>query len=370
MKILILSANTGGGHNSAAAAIREALCCRGADCDVADALQFLSPRFSQFLSASHVLAYRKAPRAFAATYRMEERHPSRRLFRQVFHDTTALRAYLAQGQYDAVISVHVFAATMMTCLRRRGGTTPRLYFLATDYTCSPGVGDLDMDGWFIPHEALRPEFAACGVPEEKLFPVGIPVRSCFYSRIDRGEARRRLGLSEEGQMALLCCGSMGCGPMSDLAEGLARTLPEGDFLTVVCGTNEALAAELMRRALPRTRVVRYTEEMSLYLDAADLFLTKSGGLSTAEALAKGVPLLYVDAVGGCEGRNREFLLPRGFALGAESNQALPALARDCLLHPERLRQQLLCRGDDFAVPAAERIAQQVLLPAGEELAAR
>ena len=356
MKILILSANTGGGHNSAAAAIREALCRRGADCDVADALQFLSPRFSQFLSASHVLAYRKAPRAFAATYRMEERHPSRRLFRQVFHDTTALRAYLAQGQYDAVISVHVFAATMMTCLRRRGETTPRLYFLATDYTCSPGVGDLDMDGWFIPHEALRPEFAACGVPEEKLFPVGIPVRSCFYSRIDRGEARRRLGLPEEGQMALLCCGSMGCGPMSDLAEGLARTLPEGDFLTVVCGTNEALAEELCRRALPRTRVVRYTEEMSLYMDAAQLFLTKSGGLSTAEALAKGIPLLYVDAVGGCETRNREFMLARGYADGAESSAALAALAADYLAQPALAAAQLHRRGTAFDADGAETIA--------------
>lgn len=360
MKILILSCNTGGGHNSAAAALRGALAHHGAECDVADALAFLSPRFSRFLSGAHVLAYRRAPRAFAAGYRMEERHPCRRLFRRVFHDTAALRAFLEAGSYDAVIAVHVFGGMMMTQLRRSGAKTPPLAFVATDYTCSPGVGALDMDAWFIPHEALRQEFADCGVPEEKLIPAGIPVRRCFYDRIPQEEARRRLGLPAAGRMALLCCGSMGCGPMGELAEELALRLPEGDFLAVVCGTNGALAAELERRSLPRTRVVGYTEEMSLYMDAAQLFLTKSGGLSTAEALAKGIPLLYVDAVGGCETRNREFMLARGFADGAESSAALAALAADYLAQPTLAAAQLRRRGTAFAADGAETIASFAL----------
>ena len=95
-----------------------------------------------------------------------------------------------------------------------------------------------------------------------------------------------LRLPEVGRMVLLCCGSMGCGPMEELTEELSGRLPEGAFLVVICGTNTVLREKLAARGLKRTRVVGFTEKMSLYMDAADLYLTKAGGLSTTEALVK------------------------------------------------------------------------------------
>ncbi len=360
MKILILSCNTGEGHNSAAAALREEFLRQGACCETADALAFLSPLLSRLLASSHTFAYRRAPKAFSAVYGREEACGDRRLLHWVFRGSEALLREIRQGQYDAVVSVHVFAAAMLTALRRQGEALPPLYFVATDYTCSPGVGELEMDAWFIPHEDLREEFLACGVPEEKLVAAGIPVCRCFRERTERTLARRRLGLPQEGRMVLLCCGSMGCGPMKMLAEGLSEALPPGGFTLVLCGKNEALRRTLAKRRLPRTYVRGYAAEMPLCMDAAELYLTKAGGLSTAEALEKGLPLLYVDAVGGCEGRNRRFLLEKGFALGAEKNEDLPALAAACLARPERPEELLRRIGARPEPRAAERIAARVL----------
>ncbi|MGM9662353.1 MAG: glycosyltransferase [Oscillospiraceae bacterium] len=359
MKILILTCNTGEGHNSTAAAIQEELRRQGAECDTADALAFLSPRISSLVSGAHVMIYRKAPRVFAAGYRMEEKHVSKRLFRVLFSETDKLENYLLRGGYDGVVCAHVFPGLMMTNLRRAGRLTVPQFFVATDYTCSPGVGEMLMDAWFIPQAELTEEFVSCGVPRDRIVVSGIPARSCFSQRGSRKEARRALGLPETGRMALLCCGSMGCGPMEKLAEGLSEELPADAFLTVVCGTNEHLRQTLEERALARTFVVGFTREMERYMDAADLYLTKAGGLSTTEALMKGLPLLYVDAVGGCEMRNRDFMLRHGFALGAESNRELPALAADCLRQPERLEEMLRRREGAFCGHAAAVVAEYV-----------
>ena len=64
---------------------------------------------------------------------------------------------------------------MVTELRRRGQLSIPAYFVATDYTCSPGVGELDMDGFCIPHEALMDEFTSCGVKRSLLYATGIRV---------------------------------------------------------------------------------------------------------------------------------------------------------------------------------------------------
>ena len=144
-----------------------------------------------------------------------------------------------------------------------------------------------------------------------------------------------------------------------LTEELSGRLPEDAFLVVICGTNTVLREKLAARGLKRTRVVGFTEKMSLYMDAADLYLTKAGGLSTTEALVKRLPLLYVDAVGGCEKRNRDFMLARGWALGVEKNGELPQLAAELLSQPERLERLKAGMENSFTAIAAEKIIDAV-----------
>ncbi|MFQ6976903.1 MAG: hypothetical protein ACLRSD_07905 [Oscillibacter sp.] len=61
MKVLILSCNTGEGHNSCAAALEEECRNQNIPCDTEDALRFISPEVSRFISNWHVRIYRHAP---------------------------------------------------------------------------------------------------------------------------------------------------------------------------------------------------------------------------------------------------------------------------------------------------------------------
>ena len=144
-----------------------------------DALAFLPKSSANFISKGHNFAYRYAPKLYGVGYRMEERNPSPLLYEQSAKGADLLREALRADGADAAICVHVFPAMMITELRRRGELSLPAWFVATDYTCSPGVGELDMDGYCIPHPALLEEFAAAGLDPSRLHATGIPVSPDF-----------------------------------------------------------------------------------------------------------------------------------------------------------------------------------------------
>lgn len=330
MKILILSCNTGGGHNSAGAALRESITRLGHEALMVNALEFLPHGASEILSRGHNFLYRHTPWLFGVGYRYEEKHQPVLIYEQNAKAAPDLLALLEREQPDAILCVHVFTGMMMTELRHNYGVTTPTYFVATDYTCSPGTGDIDVDGFCIPHADLMDEYEGCGCDRAKLIPTGIPVRQAFRDNMSRADARKALELTDARKVYLLACGSMGAGPMRDVARCIRSLLGEGDMLVAVCGNNKRLQKQLEEDFWyypQQVRVLGFTQEMALYMHAADLLITKAGGLTTAEAVAAEVPLLYLDAVPGCETRNLEFMVGRGFCLAVGSDEDLPPLMK-------------------------------------------
>ena len=307
MRVLILSANTGGGHNSCAAALTEQFAHMRVECETLDALSMISEKTSSFISWGHSYVYRRMPRLFGTAYRFEERHQPQGLYEYFAKGAVHLQEKLLSEHFDAVICVHVFAGMMMTEIRRCFQNRIPSYFVATDYTCSPGVSTLDVDAFFIPHRMLFGEFVRKEIAADKLFATGIPVREAFFDPFDGREARRILGIGEAQRVILLGCGSMGCGNLGRHALELAKKLPSDVTLVVLCGKNEELVRDLGRFSSDTLRVVGYTKEIPLYMSASDIYLTKPGGLTTTEAIAKRLPMVFVEAVPGCETRNLDFL---------------------------------------------------------------
>lgn len=184
MRILILSCNTGEGHNSAAKAIQEVLTARGVFSEMTDGLAFLSPEVSRFISNWHVRIYKRAPLLFSAGYRMAEEHnpapeDASMLYKALSLGAKKLYAALEAGHYDAVVSTHVFSSLIMRRVCQDYPISIPHYFVATDYTCSPYVAEAQADRYLIPDEKLTADFVRCGIPEEKLVATGIPVRQVF-----------------------------------------------------------------------------------------------------------------------------------------------------------------------------------------------
>ena len=202
MRFLILSANTGGGHNAAAYAIQEELNRRGIESDVEDCLRFISEKTSDFISWGHSYLYKHLPRVFGHAYRLEEQRSSQFIYDSIALGAAKYHAFIAERDYQAVLCVHVFSSTLVTEEQRRFGKTLPHFFVATDYTSSPGAGDAEADAWLIPDEELTEEFVQCGAPRERVFATGIPIRRMFTQRFDKAQVREALGLPIDGRIVL------------------------------------------------------------------------------------------------------------------------------------------------------------------------
>lgn len=345
-KVLILSCSTGQGHNSCAQAVKEYFEAQGVSCDFRDSFQFISDRFARFISWGHSFIYRRLPGLFRWGYDYGKNHPA------VFHKKSGIYKLLTAGaehmyqylfanQFDTVICTHVFSAIMLTHMLRKHPLAIKTAFVATDYTCHPGMDMVNMQYYFIPHVRLTIDFAACGIPKERMIVSGIPVQRSFLEKTDRNEAKRRFNIPHDHKHLLVMCGSMGCGPITAILAQLAPLLADDTEVSVICGTNKQLYNKLRHRYQKNSgiHIVGYTDQVPLYMDASDLYLTKPGGISITEAASKRLPMVFVKAVAGCEQYNMDFFTDMGAAVFAE----LPRLlAAKCirLLHSETDREYM------------------------------
>lgn len=363
MRVLILTCNTGGGHNAVAAALAESFRRLGVSSDTADGLSFISQKASRFVSKWHTRFYRRYPKLYKAGYMSAENDAESNdrdnpVYRYMARGARRLDRAIQDGGYDAVVCVHVIPAMMMTELRRQHETGPVFCFVATDYTCSPTVGGCTPDICVIPHEELAEEFVSCGIARETLLAAGIPVRAVFRERGDRAAARSELALPPEGRHIVLMSGSIGCGPMADIAAELERRMERGDFASVLCGSNRQMLCALRRRGFRRVEAVGFTNRVHRYMDSADVLVSKPGGISITEAGTRGTPLLLADMVGGCETRNQEFFHAHGWAETCQPEDMADA-ALALLDRPERRQALVAQQHRDFDGLAADRVAQAV-----------
>lgn len=327
MNILILSCKTGQGHNSVANAIAETLEMQGHSWQMIDALSFISNRTAKIMSWGHSFIYCHCPEVFQAGYEVAERYPKTLsegsvaywLFARGSRD---LNEYCKEQKFDAIICTHVFAALMVTDMKRSYQFSTKSFFVATDYTCYPGVQESEMDAYFIPDDSLISAYK-----DKHTITSGIPVYQRFFSETDKAEAKQSLGIRPEQKHILVMCGSMGCGPMEEIAKRIATNMTSECILSIVCGTNQRLYQKLSEAYAgnANVKIHGFVQNVPLMMEGADIYVTKPGGISTSEAMTKGLPMVLVDAVAGCEDYNLRYFCDMGGAVAAKDPERIAEL---------------------------------------------
>lgn len=366
MKVLILSCNTGQGHNSAGLAVREELERRGIPCEMRDALSFARGNASRTISGGYVNMTTKAPALFGGLYKAGGLISSARRKSPVYYANARyaapLKEFIEQNGFDTVVTPHLFPAETLTWLRRRGLLDAACYAIATDYTCIPFWEETELDAYFLPHGDLVPEFRGKGIPGEKLVPTGLPVSARYLEHTPKKEARARLGLPRDSAVFLVMTGSMGFGDISSFTLDLLLTCPADSRILILTGRNAPLKERIDRDFVrePRVQTVAFTMEVPLYMDACDVLLSKPGGLTSTEAAVKCVPLVHTRPIPGCETCNARFFSSRGLSLYArEPKEAAAAAAR--LAEREGLRARMQeCQRAAIPARAAETVVSYLL----------
>ena len=357
----MLTCGTGGGHNSACAAVAQAMAARGHAVTTLNPYTLKNDQVAEVIDKAYILLAQKAPSAFGAAYKLGDVYrklpfpsPVYQLNRQM---EPVLERYMGERRFDAVVTTHLFPAEILTSMKRSGASVPRTYFIATDYACIPFTEETDLDRYIIPAKELTEEFVGRGIDPERIRPLGIPVRPPFYQREDRAAVRARLGLPAEKKIILAAGGSIGAGHIQQVVGILLDRYGPGADIIVVCGSNRELKEHVGRAFGGRCTVLGFTDRMADYMKACDLYLSKPGGLSSTEAAVVGTALVHITPIPGCETSNMHFFAQKGMSLAVNSPEHELIDACDRLLAEGAREKMIECQHRVIPADAAGAICE-------------
>lgn len=332
MKILILSCDIGERHNSAAYAILEALQDQGEESEVINALAFGGKISASIVASSYRSIARNIPSAFGLVYKAGDLYSSTKLTSPIYFVNSLyaknLFEYIREKNFDAVICTHLFAMEAMTYIRRKYQISAKCYGVLTDYICVPFFEETELDTYFIPHQDILKECVAKGMPENRIFATGIPVCKKFSCHMDQSEARNYLVIPAEKKMYLIMTGGMGYGNVLELCNALLKDRHDEISVNVLVARNSTLKESIDERYRfdDRVRSVTFTEKVNIYMNAADVLLSKPGGISSTEAAVANIPIIHTTPILGCETKNAEFFANRGMSMKAKTDVEAASLA--------------------------------------------
>ena len=368
MKILILSCNTGEGHNSAGWAVKEYLELQGHQVVMEDMMLLKGARTSKAVGGAYVGIVKHFPLLFGLGYRLGGWVSSDKRKSPVYYACSllagTLKGYLEQNRFDAVVTPHLYPAETLTAMKKKGWLKIPVVAIGTDYTCIPFWEETDCDCYIVPQKDLLGELIHKGLPKKQLFPLGIPVKQAFSTQKKRSLARKLCRLPSDAHVYLVMSGSMGFGKVNLLVAELIRKLEADEYVVVICGNNRRLRQILQTTfgKNPQVRILGFTDHVPAYMDASDVIFSKPGGLTSTEAAVRQIALVHTSPIPGCETKNLAFFTSHGMSVTARTVHGQVTLGRRLMKNEdariEMQKQQNHCIPHDSAVEIC-RLAEKL-----------
>jgi processive 1,2-diacylglycerol beta-glucosyltransferase len=332
-KVLILSASAGAGHVRAAQAVERALLETKAAAEVlhVDTLQYTNKVFRTLYSKTYIDMVNRMPELLGWLYDYLDQ-PWKRMRRRLAFDklnTRPLVKLIEKTKADLAVCTHFLPAEILSWLNAKKRIVQPQAIVVTDFDVHAMWLCHHYQQYFVPLEETRVHLEKLGIPPSKVTVTGIPIDPVYAKPKDKAEMRLKHGLDPQRTTILVSAGGFGVGQMDHLIRSLLE-LEHRAQVVAVCGRSvelkhkldEVSASQLLDGRVS-LRVLGYTTVMDELMSAADLMVGKPGGLTTSEALAKGLVLCIVNPIPGQEERNSDHLLEQGVAIRCNN---LPALA--------------------------------------------
>jgi processive 1,2-diacylglycerol beta-glucosyltransferase len=378
MNLLILHASAGAGHKRAAEALAAAAQAAGGHrVTVRDILDFTPPLFRRSYAKGYLDIVKSVPELWGYMYARSDRRallPHRKQIRTVFNklNTRKFLEFYDELAPDATICTHFMPLEILATRARQEGVGRAPFCVVTDFAVHALWIVEGVARYYVATEEARRQLLRKGQPPERVQLAGIPVDPIFGRSEPSEAARRRLGLRPDLPLLLLLSGGCGVGPACELVRSL-RELTAPCQLLVVAGNNAELKqeAEEAAAALPfPCKVFGFVNNMHELMDAAEIVISKPGGLTSSEVLAKGKPLVVIDPIPGQEQRNCEHLLEAGAAVRLFEIEDAPCKIGALLADPAR-RSRMAASARALGRPqAAAEIVADVLNAAATQAAMR
>jgi processive 1,2-diacylglycerol beta-glucosyltransferase len=345
-RILVLSASVGAGHLRAAQAVELALKQVVPDAHVknVDVLELTNAVFRRLYGKAYLDLVNRAPHVLGYFYdlldkpRSDQRRTDRmRLAAEKLNLRRFIR-FLEDEPCDLVINTHFLPAEIIASLRKQERLSVPQVTATTDFETHRLWVNEPCEHYFTATEEGAQYLQSWGVPAGHATATGIPIHPVFSEPKDRAECLAKHGLHGDRPVILQLAGGFGVGPIEKLYRSLLNVeLPLE--VVAITGRNEKARGQLNEVEIPtrhRAKVLGFTQDIDELMAVADLVVTKPGGLTTSETLARGAAMVIVNPIPGQESRNSDFLLENGAAIKVNNLATLAYKITNVLRDPEQL----------------------------------
>lgn len=301
------------------------------------------------------------PQLYKYIYDQAERATKVSAFKTWLHHYTAvnLRQYVTALAPDVVVCTHAFPCGVMAEYKREYADAPPVVGIVTDFVVHPFWIHRNIDRYAVATVAMRHALMARGVTADRIKVTGIPIDRHFADVQSKLDARRAIGIDPNRTTLLLMGGGLGIGPLEKALVQIDQLEQDVQTLVVV-GKNARLEhrmAEAARNMTKPVKVTGFVPNVYEFMRAADVLVSKPGGLTSSEALAAGLPVVMLRPLPGQEERNARYLQESGVGVRAQTSRELTEVLDRLLSEPARLARMSM-NAKRLAKPhAAEAVAE-------------
>ncbi|MBI3323089.1 MAG: hypothetical protein HYZ95_01335 [Candidatus Omnitrophica bacterium] len=343
-RILLMYITDRSGHCQAARAVEQAIrrLAPTADTLTIDAFQYLNPVLARIVDRMYMSVIQRMPQLWDYLYDNPEIVTRSDHFRRLLHryDSPRLQGLLEDFRPEAIVCTQAFPCGLVADYKEENGLGVPLYGVITDFTPHAYWVHGQVDGYVVPAEETGQWLVERRVDPRAVHASGIPIDPIFAEAPNGDGIRRRLQMDPALPAVLLMGGGQGLGPILEGVAALDK-LEERFQLLVVAGSNEQLYHRLITRApglQHPLHVFGHVDFVSDLMSVARMIITKPGGLTTSEALAKGLPIIALEPLPGQENKNAHFLERRKAGIIVEDSADLPRVVRRLMARPAELEE--------------------------------
>ncbi len=370
-KILILTVTAGGGHNACARGMKNKLESIGnAEVKIVDLLKSYSTKLNVWtVDQGYALAVDKLLPLYNAFYEHYKNADSEKRYscsaqNVALSTLNGLMGEILEFRPDVIYCTHFYGAIAITDLRLIYDIPCKCIVSNLDYVNSPfweaGVG---IDYFSIPNEDFIEECISEGYKREQLLPIGLPVDERTLQVVNKAEAREKLGLEPDVFTVMVMFGggywNGGFRIFKWLVNALAGRRAQ---IIMINGKNEKSYRKISKMKFKNglsVLNVGFTNDVPLYLSAADIILNKFGGTSVTEMLNKSLPMLVTEKLAAQEKHNLIYMKKKGVALSFRNGKQLKQKISYLSENPDEL-EKMSARMQSLRKNAIEELARFIL----------
>ncbi|MBM3250211.1 MAG: hypothetical protein FJZ09_05120 [Candidatus Omnitrophica bacterium] len=365
-RIILMFISEVSGHRSAAEAIEKAIKSLDPQAEVMgiNAFHYTNPVSEKIINKIYMGVIQKMPLIW--NYLYDNPKISRRLEKIKKkvnrHNSQKLKKLFEEFKPDAVACTQAYPCGMVAGYKEFFNSGLPLVAVLTDFVPHSYWIYEKVDHYIAPSEDVKLRMAEKGVPQERIKPFGIPFDPKFNEPQDKARICRELGLDPGNPIILIMGGSHGLGPINAVIKSLDK-LKSPIQEIIVAGANKKLYNSLNKKVSgfnKKILLLGFVDYIHKLMSVSDLIISKPGGVTTAEVLAKKLPMIILKPIPGQEANNTAYLTEKGAAIKVEEPEELGKVVDDLFANPEKLKSlSLACA--KIAKPLASMDIARLLL---------